>query len=46
MHRGIELHDLVELKIHNIVKLLKSRQRRRYSREIQKSGMKKSIKDF
>ena len=36
MYRGVELHDLVEMKIHNVVKLLKSRQRRRYSRGIQK----------
>ena len=36
MYRGIELHDLVDMNIHNVVKLFNSRQRRRYSRGIQK----------
>ena len=36
MYRGHELHELVEMKIHNVVKLFRSRQRRRYARGIQK----------
>ena len=36
MYRGIELHDLLEMKLPNIVKLFRSRQRRRYARGIQK----------
>ena len=30
MYRGVELHDLVEFKIQNVVKLLKLKQRKRY----------------
>uniref|UniRef100_A0A7S3JP10 40S ribosomal protein S15 n=1 Tax=Euplotes harpa TaxID=151035 RepID=A0A7S3JP10_9SPIT len=36
MYRGVELHDLLEMKLHNVVKLLRSRQRRRFSRGMQK----------
>ena len=36
MYRGIELSELVEMKLHNVVKLFRSRQRRRYSRGMQK----------
>ena len=36
MYRGIELHDLLEMKLPNIVKLFRSRQRRRYARGIAK----------
>ena len=36
MYRGIEIHDLLDMKIHNVVKLFRSRQRRRYARGIQK----------
>ena len=36
MYRGIEIYDLVEMKTQNIVKLLGSRQRRRYARGVQK----------
>eukprot|EP00343_Euplotes_focardii_P002970 CAMPEP_0205804918 /NCGR_PEP_ID=MMETSP0205-20121125/7966_1 /ASSEMBLY_ACC=CAM_ASM_000278 /TAXON_ID=36767 /ORGANISM="Euplotes focardii, Strain TN1" /LENGTH=151 /DNA_ID=CAMNT_0053075265 /DNA_START=32 /DNA_END=487 /DNA_ORIENTATION=- len=36
MYRGIEIYDLVEMKLPNIVKLLGSRQRRRYARGMAK----------
>ena len=36
MYRGIELSELLDMKLHNVVKLFRSRQRRRYSRGVQK----------
>ncbi|CAI2383002.1 unnamed protein product [Moneuplotes crassus] len=36
MYRGIEINDLIEMKLPNVVKLLGSRQRRRYARGMQK----------
>ena len=36
MYRGIELTELMDMKIHSVVKLLKSRQRRRFSRGLAK----------
>ena len=36
MYRGIEINDLIDMKLPNVVKLLGSRQRRRYARGMQK----------
>ena len=36
MYRGVELSDLLDMQIHNVVKLFRSRQRRRFAKGIKK----------
>ena len=36
MYRGVELNDLLDMQIHNVVKLFRSRQRRRFAKGLKK----------